>query len=915
MNKYQNSMRNKTFLEINIALVLLLLSINNFGQLREISPASQQVSIEWKRGKTTGVIEVLNGELSDIEITRGNGKIKGNCFEFHTSEIKRISLTISSIHNNPGAGATVVTVNTKEQPFSFFLRDVNMEFPIYIPEYKVVVLQSGDTRSYNEVEADINSRGLASKLLQIENEPEESFESVKNRTRNQSCPTWLGISRDMRIFQLSQSLEDAPSETDVIYPRNSAESLTLPQLSDNTVGYLFTSGRGQSVESYTSRHLEENVLPILHSNHIDGEISYQSITFASLESSALTMETPIGTDFLIADNYSAGHMFTEKQQEIVNTKLLEYEKMETEQTVLYYRVEATNIGQVPRYAWFKTPRPGRGWWEKTSYTFDKPTGFSSYSDDSIFCVSKLNGKPLPNEEMAVLLKPDETVTFEFFLPHSPISKERAMRLYEQSFQSRYFEAKEFWTAKLENAAQIRVPEKRIEEMIQAGLLHLDMITYGKEPKGTLAPLIGVYSPIGTESSPIIQFYCSMGLNDLAKRSLMYFLDKQHEDGFIQNFNGYMVETGAALWTMGEYFRYTNDEEWLIQVKPKLIKSCDYLLNWRTRNKTEDLKGKGYGMIEGKVADPEDPYHQFMLNAYAYIGISRVAEMLALVDPDNAARLELEAENWKQDILISFFNSMAHSPVVPLASGSWSPTVAPWTEAIGPRSLFVDEEPFFSHGTFTTPDALIGPLYLVFCEVLNPGDLAATMMLNYHSELYFENNTAFSQPYYSRHNWIQLQQGLVKPFLKTYYNAFSAIADRETYTFWEHLYHGSPHKTHEEGWFLMETRWMLYMEDGDTLNLLPGIPRKWMEDGKAVELNNVVSYYGPLSVHVNSHLMEGYIEATVRCNTDKKPGIVRIRLPHPEGKKPIKVEGGSYNDISETVTIASFGGEASVRISF
>ena len=65
------------------------------------------------------------------------------------------------------------------------------------------------------------------------------------------------------------------------------------------------------------------------------------------------------------------------------------------------------------------------------------------------------------------------------------------------------------------------------------------------------------------------------------------------------------------------------------------------------------------------------------------------------------------------------------------------------------------------------------------------------------------------------------------------------------------------------------------------------------------VNNVVSYYGPLSVHVNSHLMEGYIEATVRCNTDKKPGIVRIRLPHPEGKKPIKVEGGSYNDISET----------------
>ncbi len=93
---------------------------------------------------------------------------------------------------------------------------------------------------------------------------------------------------------------------------------------------------------------------------------------------------------------------------------------------------------------------------------------------------------------------------------------------------------------------------------------------------------------------------------------------------------------------------------------------------------------------------------------------------------------------------------------------------------------------------------------------------------------------------------QAKLGMVKPFLKTYYNTFSALADRETYTFWEHLYHASPHKTHEEAWFLMETRWMLYMEDGSTLRLLNTIPREWMEDGKTIELNDVQSYFGPLN---------------------------------------------------------------------
>ena len=122
-----------------------------------------------------------------------------------------------------------------------------------------------------------------------------------------------------------------------------------------------------------------------------------------------------------------------------------------------------------------------------------------------------------------------------------------------------------------------------------------------------------------------------------------------------------------------------------------------------------------------------------------------------------------------------------------------------------------------------------------------------MMLKYHSELFFQNNSTFSQPYYSRHNWVQLKRNLVKPFLKTYYNTFSALSDRDTYTFWEHFYHVSPHKTHEEAWFLMETRWMLYIEEGKTLNLLSGIPRKWMEEGKSIELKNAASYFGLFSL--------------------------------------------------------------------
>jgi len=64
--------------------------------------------------------------------------------------------------------------------------------------------------------------------------------------------------------------------------------------------------------------------------------------------------------------------------------------------------------------------------------------------------------------------------------------------------------------KLAKSARVETPEVRITEMVQAGLLHLDLITYGQEPDGALAATIGDYPPIGSESSPIIQFFDSMG---------------------------------------------------------------------------------------------------------------------------------------------------------------------------------------------------------------------------------------------------------------------------------------------------------------------------------------------------------------------------------------------------------------------
>jgi hypothetical protein len=54
---------------------------------------------------------------------------------------------------------------------------------------------------------------------------------------------------------------------------------------------------------------------------------------------------------------------------------------------------------------------------------------------------------------------------------------------------------------------------------------------------------------------------------------------------------------------------------------------------------------------------------------------------------------------------------------------------------------------------------------------------------------------------------------------------------------------------------------------------------------------------------------------VACSGNRKPGEVVLRLPHPDGRKAVKVEGGEYDAASETVRIRSFKGTAKIALHF
>jgi len=857
--------------------------------------------ILWARHPGEVEIEIVHGRLARLRA--GAKHSSRQHIRLPARGEMRLMVAVAGANLEPGAYPTRVLVRTALHSFAFLLRDINAANPIFIGPYEVAVTTRDDRRSYHDIVADIASRNLASDLEKIATEPEETFAHAAAATRQQTCENWLGISRDVRLFRVRT---DA-AWSFVITPAYHGLEARVPAR-DQALRYTVVAGRGCSVVDDLTRRLDQGFLPILHARLVDANVRYDATFLAVLERRRLSAAAVDGTPCALAHGYGHVARLSDLQRQEWTALHDQYATGKTEQTVLLCRQTATNTGAASAYAWFSTAHP-----LKTDAHYDGQTGMTSLADDEVCVISRLDGRPLPQPEIAVLLQPGQKAVLEFAIPHHPLAPQRARHLAKWNFDRRLDECRAFWRSKLAAAATVNLPETHLHQRLRAGLLHLDIATYGSEPSGALSASVGWYSAIGSESAPIIQFFDSMGLHDLAARCIQFFLDRQGSDGFIQSFQSYMVENGPVLWSAGEHFRYTRDRAWARRVMPQLLKSCGFLMDWRNRSQRDDPGG--YGLIAGKVADPEDPFRQFMLNGLACLGVQRTAEIAGQLGVPEAKVLAKCASVWKNDIRRALAAAMARSPVVPLGNGQWAPTAPPWVETPGPCQLCLDQRPVFSHGTFTARDGLLGPLHLVLSEVLDAGERAADFLLQTNQVLATVRNAAFSQPYYVRNDLVHLRLGQVKAFLKTYYNQLAAMADRHTYTFWEHLFGISPHKTHEEAWFLMQTRWMLYLEDGRTLRLLPGIPRAWMAEKDGVALDGVASYFGRLSLQARWLAAQDYIEARLKLDARRLPDRILLRLPHHAGRRAVACSTGRYDSASETVELTGQAREIFVRLEF
>ena len=835
--------------------------------------AKKLVAMSPARTRSEDILIVLDGDARDasVELYNGefpNGETKAS-LNFARGQPRILSIR-HVISRSWESQQTVLRIHLPQGAFAVAIDDVLAKGGVYVPAFGAVVEFAelgGDPARWRNLIA-----GRQTILRQVNRLPDQTLEQALKRVHHAAQdlpPTMLSLACDNRKFIVHRdgTVQFAPpAENDQAVP---ADRQNYP--------YQLKPTFGSGKNAKTNRHLDGGWLPAVVTRVEEDGLVYSMRSFVAPWDAPQTRGNPwLGAKPLF---------------------------------VAEFTVENT-IGQ-PRNVSMRLKFDGRGinliqqGGRLFVATASGPVGFV----DPTWFQLEPNGGAVLN----VNLRPGEKSRATVCIPGWRIAgaEEKAIPGDRKLFD----DFGSYWKAILSGAMQIEVPDPLLMNLIRASQVHCLIAARNEDSGRRIAPWIASvsYGPLESESNSIIRGMDFLGHHEFAQRSLDYFLARHNPAGFLTT--GYtLMGTGWHLWTLGEHYRLARDRQWLADNADKIARCCEWVIKQRAKTRAEGALESGL-TPPGIIADWNAFAYYFCLNGYYCAGLRSAAEALKDIDRADADAMLRDAAAFREDILRAYRAVQARMPVLPLRNGTF---VAGYPSQLlpGPTALFFPGEDGNRSWCY---DVEVGAHQLVPQGILPPDSPEVDAMMQHMEDVQFLadgwfdypaaesqkdpfNLGGFSkvQPYYTRNAEIYAMRDDVKPFVRSYFNTLSSLLNTENLSFQEHFHGaGAWNKTHETGYFLQQTRFMLVMERGDELWLVPMITSNWLKDGRAVAVTNAPTRFGPVSYRITSSVGSGFIEAKIDPPTRSSPKKFVIRLRHPEGK-PIRsasVNGQGHRDFT------------------
>lgn len=516
-----------------------------------------------------------------------------------------------------------------------------------------------------------------------------------------------------------------------------------------------------------------------------------------------------------------------------------------------------------------------------------------------------------------------------------------------------------WTSQFEGSMRVDLPEEWLADFCRHSLAREMMTRIGDHPKyGVFDRTYGGWEHDGfqdifnTSTTAMLEW----GLFNRAGRYIdNYFREFVCNDGSIKYRGPEIGQYGRMLTVLAQYYDFTGDRKLLLEHRRKIEAIVELLLDLREQAKRIAEDDAAYGMIVGWseadacLEDEPDLYMQpYFSNSteacrgfhdlgQAWTSIGQAENLWEMITMGRT--LLAEADELSHDIQMAVKRSIL-TDTQPLCL----PCIA---GAERPYDVELEND-------IWSPQRRI---YRVFSEMLHSGILDKTtvqMILNYQSKHY----GSFLGLPATRFRWLDIrrvnplrdlrggerwrqffpflslgraygliQHDLIREFLLLYYAFIAHGHTRGTWTAHEMSSvdrengHFGPYCTVAQVIGPILTKWMLVFEQygGKALWLCRATPRRWLEDGSRISVQDAPTRWGKVSFEVISRVKKGVLEANIALPSgiaDTEVNL-RCRLPRGYAMEAVDIDGKLWDDfdrLSETVSLPQrLSGRAHVEV--
>jgi hypothetical protein len=534
----------------------------------------------------------------------------------------------------------------------------------------------------------------------------------------------------------------------------------------------------------------------------------------------------------------------------------------------------------------------------------------------------------------------------------------------------------YWRQVTDVAVPFDVPEKRFVSFAKAVIPHI-RISATKDPNSGIYMVPAAsysYDVFDNEASFQCVLLDALGDHKLAEEYLEAFLRLQGSKPFLGTFTGdqkdvyhgarvdreydytaseYNLDHGTVLWALGEHYFYTRDKEWFQHAAPSMKRAADWVIEQRklTELRDGDRRVPEYGLLPaGHLEDNSDWGHWFSVNAFAATGMTRLAEGLADIGAPEAGKYAQEASAYTQDLRDAVLLASRLAPVIRLRNHTYIPYLPtrPYQRIrlFGPlRVGYYSRYPQMVLPTYrlsATREVLYGPMILLTTNIFSADGpvanwvlddwednvtLSSSLGLNVHGwvddKLWFSRGGMVFQANLQNPILTYLRRNEVPAAIRNLYNDFVACYYPSVNAFTEEFRQwrspsGPFYKIPDEAKFVNRVRDFLVREEGDTLWLAAGTPRRWLAPGETIEVHEGPSYFGPVSYRLEAH--EDGVDACVTLPRRNPPKTAWLVLRAPVGKhvRSVELDGKEWTDYDprlERIGLPIHAGEIRINVRF